>query len=295
MKVLIIFLSFLFVFSAISQEKPKEKKKSKNRWQQRYSGGKGTFYLRYGWNRSIYSKSNLSMWGPGYSFTIKDAVGKDSPSKFDFKVYFSPKTWSIPQFSTKMGYYFADNWVVSVGWDHMKYVFEPGTYRFTGYIDSSVYEDWAGELDDTEFTTEKEYFHYENTDGLNYARVELHRADQWWRERRGIISFNTLFGISTGMMITRNDFGLGDLPHQNDFAVSGWGLSAHIGIRIDFVNFLFFQTNFGGGMVHLPKVNTLSGEPHYAKQVFMYGEMDFAFGAFWYITKINRVPEKHIR
>ncbi len=295
MKILIYLLLIFTVSLSYSQEESEKKKKPKNRWQQRYSGGKGTFFLRYGWNRSWYTKSDLSVWGPGYAFTVKNAVGKDAPAKFSFSKYFSPKTWSIPQFSTKLGYYFADNWAVSIGWDHMKYVLEEGTYRFSAYVVSTVYKDWAGVYDDTPVETEYEYFHYENSDGLNYARVEIHRADQWWRQKKGIIAFNTLFGISTGMVITRNDFGIGELPHKNRFAVSGWGLSAHLGIRIDFINFIFLQYNFGGGLIHLPKVNTYDDEPHYARQVFLYGEMDFAFGAFWYITKINRVPAKHIR
>ncbi|MCB0478181.1 MAG: hypothetical protein KDC84_08460 [Crocinitomicaceae bacterium] len=292
----IVFFLLLFLTSGLifSQEEA-PKKKEKNRWQQRYSGGKGTFYLRYGWNRSAYTKSDISFYGPGYSFTVHDAVGIDSPSKFSFKTYFSPKTWSIPQFSCKIGYYFADNWVISVGWDHMKYVLDDGRYNFTGVIDSSAYADWAGVYDNDPLDVKYEIFHYENTDGLNYARVEIHRADQWWREKKGIVAFNTLFGFSTGMVITRNDFGLGALPHKNDFAVSGWGMSLHAAVRVDFINFLFLQYNFGGGLIHLPKVNTDTGKPHYARQVFLYGEMDFAFGAFWYITKINRVPAKHIR
>lgn len=295
MKLLIFLVFFTTVTLSFSTEKEKQPKNEKHRWQQRYSGGKGTFFLRYGWNRAIYSKSDLSFWGPGYAFTVKDAVAKDAPAAFSFKTYFSPKTWSIPQFSCKLGYYFADNWVISIGWDHMKYVLQEGTYNFTGFIDSSVYADWAGTYNETPVTTDHDIFHYENSDGLNYARVEIHRADQWWRQKKGIIAFNTLFGFSTGMMITRNDFGIGELPHKNDFAVSGWGMSFHAGVRIDFINFIFLQANVGGGMVHLPKVRTYMDNQNYARQVFLYGEMDFAFGAFWYITKINRIPAKHIR
>lgn len=287
----------MLIISCLSfgQNETKNKKKVKNQWQERYSGGKGTFFLRYGWNRSIYSKSNISFWGPGYDFTVKDAVGNDNPTEFKFDVYFSLKYWSVPQFSTKIGYYFADHWAVSVGWDHMKYVLQPGVYKFSGHIDSSAYPDWAGVYNDTPIQTTHETFHYENSDGLNYCRVEIHRADQWWRQRKGIVAVNTLFGLSTGMIITRNDFGIGQPAKQNDFEVSGWGLSAHIGIRLDLFNFFFLQTNFGGGMIHIPKVNTKVNAEEYAKQIFGFGEMDIAFGALWYIKKINRVPEKHIR
>ena len=295
MKVIILLLTLLFVVPAFLQEHKKDKDKPRNRWQERYSGGKGTFFLRYGWNRSIYTRSDLSFWGPGYSFTVKDAIAKDFPEKFSFKVYFSPKTWSIPQFSTQIGYYFDDHWAVAIGWDHMKYIFQPGTYLFSGVIEPEASADWVGVFDDTPITTTPELLHYENTDGLNYTRIEIIRADQWWREKKGIVAINTLFGLSTGMMITRNDFSFAGKWQQNNFAVSGWGLSAHVGIRIDFINLLFFQYNVAGGLVHLPKVNTRTGEPEYARQVFMYGGTDFAFGALWYIRKINRVPEKHIR
>lgn len=37
-------------------------------------------------------------------------------------IYFDPVLFTIPQYNARLGYFFKDNWSISIGMDHMKYV-----------------------------------------------------------------------------------------------------------------------------------------------------------------------------
>ena len=52
---------------------------------------KNQFYLYWGYNRSAYTKSDLTCVGRGYNFTMNDLEASDNPERFTPKVYFNPK------------------------------------------------------------------------------------------------------------------------------------------------------------------------------------------------------------
>ncbi len=41
---------------------------------------KGTFYVYWGWNRSLYTNSDISFQGPNYDFTLEKVAAADRPS-----------------------------------------------------------------------------------------------------------------------------------------------------------------------------------------------------------------------
>ena len=63
-------------------------------------------------------------------------AAQDRQTPWDPGVYLNPGTMTIPQTVARIGYYFHDNWNLSLGVDHMKYVMV-GTQAVTidGYID----------------------------------------------------------------------------------------------------------------------------------------------------------------
>ena len=143
------------------------------------SYAQGTLFGYWGYNRSGYSNSNIRFTGPGYDFTIKNAIARDNPEKFS-GVYFNPSKITIPQFNARIGYYFKDHWALSFGYDHMKYVLADGNHVFlSGELDPGVHNVWEGTYNAEPVVTDRKNFHYENSDGLNYLRFELTRTDQW--------------------------------------------------------------------------------------------------------------------
>ena len=112
MKKYVLICLLLLGFGSIAQQPPKNNKRST---------AKGAMFVYWGYNRSVYTKSNLRFIGPGYDFTLKGVEAKDRPSE-NFKTYVSLTDFTVPQFNFRVGYNIKKNWAISLGYDHMKYV-----------------------------------------------------------------------------------------------------------------------------------------------------------------------------
>lgn len=110
-KVLLGFLLLVTTFS-ISQEKEKE-------------SNKGKMFVFWGWNRASYSNSDIHFKGANYDFILSDVKAKDRITPFSFYDYLNPTRITIPQTNFRIGYFFHDNYSVSIGVEHMKYVMTP--------------------------------------------------------------------------------------------------------------------------------------------------------------------------
>lgn len=109
---------------------------------------KGDFYMYWGWNRGFYSTSDIRFSGEDYDFTIQDVVAHDRQTPFNTYDYFHPLRITIPQFNARIGYFIRDNYTISIGADHMKYIVDSNqVVTMNGYIQNSgtvydgVYED----------------------------------------------------------------------------------------------------------------------------------------------------------
>ena len=97
---------------------------------------------------------------------------------------------------------------ISLGYDHMKYIFQDGNnVLLSGTIDPGVdnVTFGSGTYDNTPVTTNRNTFHYENSNGLNYIRVELTRTDMLLRIGKSF-TFSSNAGIGAGAILSYNDF-----------------------------------------------------------------------------------------
>lgn len=276
-----LLLALSFISPVFSQRK---KTKTKN------SYAKGTLFGYWGYNRSFYTKSNIRFVGNGYDFEMKGAVAKDNPST-EFSKYVNFNTITVPQFNGRLGYYFKDHWAISFGYDHMKYIFADNNHvNIYGNISPGVdtVTNLSGNYDGQEFVTNRNTFHYENSNGLNYLRFELTRTDQWYATRSKWFAFSTNIGIGAGGLLSFNDFTFAGRKDMVTISMSGYGASAHLGARFEFFKHVFIQGNLSGGMMHQVKVKTRPNDPSaYARQFYGYGEMDVVIGFLFYIRPTN--------
>lgn len=260
------------------------------RMKKKVSYAQGTLFGYWGYNRSGYTKSNIRFAGPGYDFTMQGAVAYDNPEKFDASVYFNPAKITIPQFNARLGYYFRDHWAISFGYDHMKYIFaDNNQVNLSGHIDESVDAQWSGTYNAEPIVTHRDSFHYENSDGLNYLRLELTRTDTWLKVGdNDWFAVSTNAGIAAGGLLSFNDFTFAGLENRRTISMSGYGISAHLGLRLEFFRHVFLQTGFSGGLNHQVKVHTRPNDPSsYARHAYGYMMWDTALGFLFYIRSAN--------
>ena len=223
---------------------------------------KGDWFIHWGYNFSWYDTSDISFKGPGYNFTLKNVVAHDRPSKLSLD-YINPLQITIPQFNFRFGYFFKDNYSISLGWDHMKYVMDiPQTIKVDGYINPTISEpgiptgNYAGTYNGTPLNVKDYMLSFEHTDGLNYVSTELERYDDIWvaHSQKSMLTLES--GIGIGFVIPRTDAHLFGVGQNNFWNFAGYGISAKAGLKFNFTRRFYVQNTTKIGYMDLPKIHT---------------------------------------
>ncbi|MES2800285.1 MAG: hypothetical protein V4638_09740 [Bacteroidota bacterium] len=283
MKIRQLLIVLLLIFPLMVVAQSKKKKKPKN------SQAQGTLYGYWGYNRTTYTKSNLHFVGEGYDFSLAESKAKDNPSPFSLQ-YFNPKFLTVPQFNLRVGYYIKNHWAISFGYDHMKYIFKDrNQVLLSGTIDPGVdnVTNWSGTFNDSLVITDRNTFHYENSNGLNFLRVGFERTDNLFGLKNWFV-LSSHVGVSTGGLLTFNDFTFAGKKDMVTISLSGYGMAASAGVRLEFFKHVFIQSNLTGGFNHLLKVKTRPDDASaYARQFYGYSMWDTSIGFLLYIRPTN--------
>ena len=250
---------------------------------------KGKFFVSWGGNRETYSTSSIRYTGTNYDFTVQNATGHDKPKGWHID-YINPSKITIPQTNFKMGYFFADQYSISIGVDHMKYVMTQNqTALITGTVNlpaselGSAYNGiYVNEpIDFTDGT----FLQFEHTDGLNYIHTEIARfADisNWFGIRNtDKIQINFTEGLGAGLLYPKtNTTLLGKARHDN-FHFSGYGVSAKAGLNVTFLKHFYVQGEFKYGYINMNDIRTTQNAADKASQHFTFFERIVAVGGIF--------------
>lgn len=242
---------------------------------------KGKFYVYWGWNHAQYSKSDIRFKGNDYDFTLDNVSAHDRQSAFGIK-YFNPGSMTIPQYNFRLGYFFHDNWNVSFGIDHMKYVMDQDQMvKMNGYINNGSEFDGTYQNSDKKLT--EDFLTFEHTDGLNYANIEVRRFDNLLRlpiSKNGKgIDVNLTEGIGGGILYPKTNTTLMGQPRHDEFHLSGFGVGAMVGINFTFWDYFFIQAELKGGYIDMNDIMTTPSKSDKAQQNFFYSQQNIVFGA----------------
>ncbi len=262
------------------------------RAKKKVSYGKGTLFGYWGYNRSVYTKSNLHVVGQGYDFTLKNAKASDNPSH-KFKEYVDLTNITVPQFNARIGYYFKNHYALSFGYDHMKYIFnDRNQVLLDGTINPGVDTIWSGTYNNVPVTTDRNHFHYENSNGLNYLHFELTRSDMLYRTKNSKFAITTNLGVGAGGILSFNDFAFAQKKDMVTISLSGYALSAHASVRFEFFNHVFLQAEGTGGFMHQTRVRVRPNDLNaYVSQKFGYAMGHITAGFFVYLKPTNNCDD----
>lgn len=278
MKKLLILLAIISAQSVIAQSYSYKKKKA---------GQFGSMYFFWGYNRSIYTKSTIHFTGDNYDFTIHKAKAHDKPER-KFATYVHPAKLTIPQFNLRFGFYTNKNWDISLGYDHMKYVMTNGQEaKLTGYIDESANEYLNGQFNNEIYVIHDDIIHYENSNGLNYISLQATYNKLLYQTQQRKFAVRGRLGVGLGPVVTQTDFIFNGQDFHTLQKLSGFGGSVHTGIRLEFFDRFFAQSNWSGGTISLPHLQTIANTDNYANQTFVYGDWQLVGGVFWYLKFKN--------
>ena len=241
---------------------------------------KGKFYVYWGWNRGTYSDSDIRFKGDNYDFTLSDVTANDRPTKFGLNPYFRLDRITIPQTNYRIGYFFKENYTISIGVDHMKYVMNAdqnvminGTIN-TGSVYDNVYNNESIKL-------VEDFLTFEHTDGLNYINAEVKRFDDFsylFGLNSKNLQINLTEGIGAGFLFPKSNTKLLNKERYDDFNIAGWGVSASIGLNITFLKHFFIQSDVKAGYINMSNIRTTKNTADSASQSFSFIENTLVFG-----------------
>ncbi|WP_208021531.1 hypothetical protein [Flavicella sediminum] len=276
-KILVLVLVMLSTVVSSQEQEPTEKRTNK-----------GRFFLYWGWNRGYYTDSDIRFKGADYDFTLSDVKASDRPTEFTVNNYFHPGNITIPQTDYRIGYFFKENYSISIGVDHMKYVVDYGQeVGINGQIDASYGTDKTNYTGaDTEIL-DADFLEFEHTDGLNYINVELSRFDdvsRFFGMHSKNFSINLSEGVGVGVLYPRTNTTLLGKERHDDFHVSGFGVSARVGLDIAYKGF-FIMTEFKTGYINMQDIKTSTSSADSASQTFGYIQPTLVLGGRFYLKK----------
>lgn len=265
---LYIFLFFLFLIPSTLQAQENSPKRKANQ--------KGKFYAHWGWSREWFSKCDITFSGSDHDFVLTDVIAKDRQSPFSLDTYFNISKFTIPQYNFRIGYFLKDNWEISLGNDHMKYVVQTDQSVIIDGSISTSGSSYQGAYNQEMISIDKDFLRFEHTDGLNYINTELRHHNALFS--RDKFAIGLVKGIGVGMMIPRTNTTLLGKQRYDEFHLSGFGLSAMTGIKFTFFQHFFIQPNFKVGYISMPNIRTTLDSSDLAQQNFYFAQYNVVFG-----------------
>ncbi len=263
---------FLMVLSLSTNAQENQKKKVTN---------KGKFFAYWGWNWASYSDSNIRFKGENYDFSLQDVKARDTPSAFTFKKYFGITNLTKPQTNARIGYFFKENYTISLGVDHMKYVVNNDQFVAidgTINIGNTAYD---GVYNGEQIQLTEDFLRLEHTDGLNYVNIQLYRFDDvssWFGLDSESFQINITEGFGAGILYPKTDTSLLGLDRHDDYHISGYGLSAGFGLNLTFLKHFFIQADLKGGYINMPDVKISTNAADSASQDFFFLQNNILIG-----------------
>ncbi|TBX69932.1 hypothetical protein EZL74_05815 [Flavobacterium silvisoli] len=241
---------------------------------------KGKFYVFWGGNRESFTKSDIHFTGDDYDFTLYDVVAHDKPKGWQMD-YVNPARMTIPQTNLRIGYFINDHYNISIGLDHMKYVmYQDRAVDYSGYYPNQG--SYGEQLPNNQLLLTEAFLKFEHTDGLNYINTEFCRVDDISKlftiTNTDKFQVNITEGIGTGILLPKTNSTLLGKERHDDFHISGYGVSAKLGLNLTFFKHFFMQAELKGGYINMPDIRTTNDPADRASQHFLFLQRIIAFG-----------------
>jgi len=203
---------------------------------------RGEIYFSWGYNRDWYTESTIHFVNTktdNYDFTFYNAKAHDKP---DMDRYWQPDRLTIPQYDMNFGYLFNDkhDLGIELSWSHLKYVM---TDNQVMHVKGNV----RGEYIDKDTLVTPDFVHLQHTNGNNYLMVNLVKRFRIITGKN--LQLSAMGKVGGGILMS---YTISDILGNHDdghFHYHGWVTGASLGLRFDFLKYLFIQTDIQGAYV----------------------------------------------
>ena len=241
---------------------------------------KGKIFVFWGGNRGYYTNSDITFKGNDYDFTLSNVEAVDKPKGWHID-YINPLRMTIPQTNFRIGYYLGDNWTISAGVDHMKYVMvQDQEVNINGYVGAGTTHDKVYNNEKKKLT--EDFLTFEHTDGLNYVWVEGARVDDisslFGIRNTDIFQVNLTEGLGFGAVYPKTNTKLLNRERYDEFHVAGVGMHAKAGLHLFLFKHFMMVGELRGGYLNMYDVRTTQSKSDRAHHDFFFFETMLSVG-----------------
>lgn len=217
---------------------------------------KGSFYLLWGYNREVYTKSTIHFQNDGdpsrfdefgvYDFTLYNVKAHDRPN---FEAIPDIANFTIPQFNFRIGYFFNNDkdWGIELNYDHPKYVV---TDYQTAHIEGTI----LGHYVNKDTVLDPHYIHFEHSDGANF--IMIMPMKRWkLQTKNGKHNIGFVFKPGLGVVYPRTDVTLFGNRINNNWKVAGVIVGVEGAVRAEL--YRHFVIEFAGKLAGANYINCL--------------------------------------
>lgn len=224
-KLLIQSAIFIFVlsvinFSAVAQNKKKERKKE--------------FYFSWGYNKEWYTNSKVKIDQPslGNHYSFVNIRGHDHPG-WDEGLF--TKAISIPQYNYRIGLFVnkKKGIAVEINFDHTKFIFADQQARIKGTLNKRTI--------DTIVNFQHPNFYYYLNNGANFLLFNVVKRWQWYMADNEKIKIDLLAKAGIGPVIPHVENRFFGNANKPGFQFGGWNMGVEGAVRATFFNYVYLE------------------------------------------------------
>lgn len=270
-------LLFMFIFSLqplFSQRKTKLN-----------TNGQGAIFAQFGYNRSVYTKADVNVESNTYKYTLFNTSLSDNEEDTKLGSYF---TSSSPQFSAKLGYFIKHKWAITASFDRYNTFFKNNQQvELEGVFSPNSNSIYNGAVSES-ILLNRDQFNIAQQRGMNIISLGVQRNDMLGRTKRAEFAMHILYGLKAGIILTNAEYTYDYYTTKNLTSLSGFALTADIGVRMDFFQYIYLQLGLNGGLLNQSQLMLATNSSTTAKQTVGFISPNISVGfAIFASTKNN--------
>lgn len=249
------------------------------------TNGPGAIFAQFGYNRSGFSKANINVEANTYKYTLHKTALSDNEEDKKMGAYFSS---SSPQFSAKIGYFVAHKWAITASFDRYNSYFKNNQeVELEGVFSPNSHSIYNGSVSES-ILLNREEFNIVQRRGMNIISLGVQRNDMLGRTKKAEFALHLLYGLKVGMILTNTEYTYDHSTVKNLTSVSGFALTADVGIRMDFFQYVYLQLGVNGGLLNQSNLKLSTNSDIKGKQVVGFISPNISLGfAIFASTKNN--------
>ncbi len=252
----------------------------------------GSFFISGGYNRSVYSSTDVVLRGSDHALTLEGVALVDNPKAVKLLNFFGS---DAPQFSFQGGYFVADKWAVIADFHRYNTFFtNDQKVGISGNVAPGAHPDFSGNINNSSMLINRDQIHLFQQNGMHLITIGVQRMDQLVKTRDKNFSIYSVMEGKLGPVLTEVDYSFGNRQYEGVTSLTGWSATVAAGIRFNFFQRIYLLTRFSGGHTAQNDIRLTNNGKYTAEQKPFYFAAELSAGINFSISsgsKCNTCPD----